>query len=52
VGAADWVDRASDNPTEWGTSPRNKPGTAYQSRHRTMYGARSSPCLATPRRRC
>jgi CubicO group peptidase (beta-lactamase class C family) len=29
-GKPDWADRPSDNPTEWGTSPRNKPGTAYK----------------------
>jgi CubicO group peptidase (beta-lactamase class C family) len=29
-GKPDWADRPSDNPAEWGTSPRNKPGTAYK----------------------
>jgi CubicO group peptidase (beta-lactamase class C family) len=29
-GKPDWADRPSGNPAEWGTRPRNKPGTAYQ----------------------
>src|SRR5260370_1236930 len=29
-GKPDWADRPSDNPAEWQTSPRNKPGTAYK----------------------
>ena len=29
-GKPDWADRPSDNPAEWGTSPRNKPGAAYK----------------------
>ncbi|MDB5923386.1 MAG: beta-lactamase, partial [Betaproteobacteria bacterium] len=29
-GKPDWADRPSENAGEWGTRPRNKPGTAYQ----------------------
>jgi CubicO group peptidase (beta-lactamase class C family) len=29
-GKPDWADRPSDDPAEWGASPRNKPGTAYK----------------------
>src|SRR4030081_460470 len=29
-GKPDWADRPSDNPAEWGMSPRNKPGTVYK----------------------
>jgi CubicO group peptidase (beta-lactamase class C family) len=29
-GKPDWADRPSENAAEWGTRPRNKPGTAYQ----------------------
>src|SRR3979490_913493 len=29
-GKPDWADRPSENPAEWGTSPRNKPGAAYK----------------------
>jgi CubicO group peptidase (beta-lactamase class C family) len=29
-GKPDWADRPSENPAEWGTSPRNKPGTVYK----------------------
>jgi CubicO group peptidase (beta-lactamase class C family) len=29
-GKPDWADRPSDNPTEWRTAPRNRPGTAYK----------------------
>src|SRR5712692_1451523 len=29
-GKPDWADRPGDNPAEWQTSPRNKPGTAYK----------------------
>jgi len=29
-GKPDWADRPSENPADWGTRPRNKPGTAYQ----------------------
>src|SRR3979411_1371926 len=29
-GRPDWADRPSDNPAEWGTSPRNLPGSVYK----------------------
>jgi CubicO group peptidase (beta-lactamase class C family) len=29
-GKPDWADRPGDNPAEWGTLPRNKPGTFYK----------------------
>jgi CubicO group peptidase (beta-lactamase class C family) len=29
-GKPDWADRPSENAGEWGTRPRNKPGTVYQ----------------------
>src|SRR5260370_15114634 len=29
-GKPDWADRPSDNPAEWGRSPRDKPGTVYK----------------------
>jgi len=29
-GKPDWADRPSEQPAEWRTRPRNKPGTAYQ----------------------
>jgi CubicO group peptidase (beta-lactamase class C family) len=29
-GKPDWADRPSNNPTEWTTRKRNKPGTAYE----------------------
>jgi CubicO group peptidase (beta-lactamase class C family) len=29
-GKPDWADRPSDNPADWGMSPRNKPGTVYK----------------------
>jgi CubicO group peptidase (beta-lactamase class C family) len=29
-GKPDWADRPGENPAEWTTRPRNKPGTAYK----------------------
>ena len=29
-GKPDWADRPGDNPSEWTTRPRNKPGTTYK----------------------
>jgi CubicO group peptidase (beta-lactamase class C family) len=29
-GKPDWADRPSDNPAEWRTLPRNRPGTVYK----------------------
>jgi CubicO group peptidase (beta-lactamase class C family) len=29
-GKPDWADRPADDPAEWGTLPRNKPGTVYK----------------------
>jgi CubicO group peptidase (beta-lactamase class C family) len=29
-GKPDWVDRPDENPAEWTTRPRNKPGTVYK----------------------
>jgi CubicO group peptidase (beta-lactamase class C family) len=29
-GKPDWADRPGDNPAQWTTRPRNKPGTAYK----------------------
>ena len=29
-GKPDWADRPGENPAEWRTRPRNKPGTAYK----------------------
>jgi CubicO group peptidase (beta-lactamase class C family) len=29
-GKPDWADRPSENAAEWGTRPRNRPGTVYQ----------------------
>jgi Beta-lactamase len=29
-GKPDWADRPGDNPAEWRTAPRNKPGTVYK----------------------
>jgi CubicO group peptidase (beta-lactamase class C family) len=29
-GKPDWADRPDENPAEWRTRPRNKPGTAYK----------------------
>src|SRR3979409_1390924 len=29
-GKPDWVDRPDDNPAQWTTRPRNKPGTVYK----------------------